>query len=69
MLHVTYKPSVQQEHCCVQLMEATKTTGIYDFNIFDYSNATYAAPSQIHVIRCEHVSVSDNVLAWVTRGP
>ena len=43
-------------------MEAIKTTGTYDLNIFDYSNATYAAPSQIHVIRCEPVSVIDSVL-------
>ena len=56
--------------CCVQLMEGIKTTGTHDFNIFDYSNATYAAPtSQIHVTRCEPVSVINSVLKWVTRGP
>ena len=42
-------------------MEVIKTTGTYDFNIFDYSNATYAAPRQIHVIRCEAFSVKDSV--------
>ena len=39
-----------------------------DFNIFDYSNATYALPSQIHVIHCEPVSVVDSVLIWISLG-
>ena len=50
-------------------MEAIKTTGTYDLNIFDYSKATYARPSQKHVIRCEPLSVTYNVLTSVTRGP
>ena len=68
-LHVTYKPTVQQRQCFVQFLEAIKTTGTYDFHIFDYSNATYTTPSQIHVIRYDPVSVIDSVFTLASRCP